>query len=419
MDRVILHCDCNGFFASVECVYRPELKEVPMAVCGDPESRHGIILAKNELAKKYGVTTAETIWQAKKKCPDLVLVPSHHGRYEEFSRRINRIYEEYTDLVEPFSIDESFLDVTGSVALFGDGKTIADTLRKRVREEIGVTISVGVSYNKFFAKLGSDYKKPDATTVISRENYQEILFPLPVSTLLYVGKSSREVLNRFGIHTVGDLALAKREDIVHYLGKNGESLWMNANGLDESPVKTRDEEREAQSVGNGMTFRRNLLGKKDILAGVRMLSDSVAARLRKQGLYCRTVQVTIRDPDFKTICRQKAVPHATHLADDILRCAYEILQERWDFSKPIRMLTITAEQLTDHPEERQLSFFEEPEAENNRLQKKENLESAIDKIRGRFGKGSLQYGNILQSDIVTSHKNEKDFEENHADLCEI
>ncbi|MBQ3259102.1 MAG: DNA polymerase IV, partial [Clostridia bacterium] len=180
MDRTILHCDCNNFFASVECVFRPELRDVPMAVCGDPKNRHGIVLAKNQLAKQYGIVTAETVWQAKRKCPELVLVPPHYDRYEEFSKRINEIYCEYTDRVEPFSVDESWLDVTGSQRLFGDGVTIADSLRRRVREEVGVTISVGVSFNKWFAKMGSDYRKPDATTPITRENYREILYPMPV-----------------------------------------------------------------------------------------------------------------------------------------------------------------------------------------------------------------------------------------------
>ena len=189
MDRTILHCDCNGFYASVECYFHPELKKVPMAVCGDPESRHGIILAKNELAKGYGVITAETVWQAKRKCPSLVLVPPRRKDYVAFSRRINAIYQEYTDLVEPFGIDESWLDVTASRRLFGDGKTIADTLRRRIREEVGVTISVGVSFNKVFAKLGSDYQKPDATTIIDRENFRQIVWPLPVEALLFVGKS--------------------------------------------------------------------------------------------------------------------------------------------------------------------------------------------------------------------------------------
>ncbi|MBR3640621.1 MAG: DNA polymerase IV, partial [Oscillibacter sp.] len=212
MERIILHCDLNSFFASVELLSRPELRDVPVAVSGDPASRHGIILAKNEPAKKFGVKTAETIWQAKKKCPDLVLLPSHHALYREYSKKVNAIYDEYTDLVEPFGIDESWLDVTHTLHLFGgDAKGLADALRARLREELGLTISVGVSFNKVFTKLGSDYKKPDATTVISPENWKEIVWPLPVGDLLFVGAAARKAFAQYGVETVGQLAACKRE----------------------------------------------------------------------------------------------------------------------------------------------------------------------------------------------------------------
>ena len=200
LDRIILHCDLNSFYASVELLSHPDLRDVPTAVCGDPSSRHGIILAKNEPAKKFGIKTAETIWQAKKKCPDLVLLPPHHNLYHAYSRRVNAIYDEYTDLVEPFGIDESWLDVTGTLHLFGgDAKVLADTLRRRVREELGLSLSVGVSFNKVFAKLGSDYKKPDATTLISRENWKEIVYPLSIRDLLFVGRAAAKVLNQYGV----------------------------------------------------------------------------------------------------------------------------------------------------------------------------------------------------------------------------
>ena len=223
-DRVILHCDCNAFYASVECLLHPAYRDVPMAVCGDPENRHGIILAKNERAKRFGVQTAETIWQARRKCPDLVLAPPHRDQYAIYSKRVNAIYQRYTDLVEPFGIDESWLDVTGSQRLFGSGPEIADRLRAEVQRETGLTISVGVSFNKIFAKLGSDYKKPDATTVISRENYRDIVYPLSVSALLYVGKSARETLQNMRIRTIGDLAHADRKALVASLGKIGGEL---------------------------------------------------------------------------------------------------------------------------------------------------------------------------------------------------
>ena len=219
MDRVIFHCDLNSFYASVELLDHPELKDRPAAVCGDPESRHGIILAKNELAKQYKVQTAETVWQARRKCPDLVLLPAHHWKYKEYSRKVNDIYERYTDLVEPFSIDESWLDVTGTLHLFGgDGKALADQIRRAVRQELGLTVSVGVSFNKVFAKMGSDYKKPDATTVITRENFQELLWPLPVTDLLFVGRAAARVLGGYGIRTIGDLARFDRDSLGEILG---------------------------------------------------------------------------------------------------------------------------------------------------------------------------------------------------------
>ena len=279
-DRVILHCDCNGFFASVEMLSRPELAGVPMAVAGDPESRHGIILAKNELAKGYGVKTAETIWQAKKKCPGLVLVPPHHQRYHEISRRVNQIYLDYTDLVDPFGIDESFLDVTGSMHLFPfTPRELADVIRARVRSEIGITISVGVSCCRVFAQLGSDYKKPDATTVIDRENFKEIVYPLPVSDMLFVGRRTAEQLRALGVLTVGDLAAADPVRLTALLGEAGGTLWRYANGNDHEPVGSYYARKRPKSVGNGMTFRRNIVGEGEIRAGAAAAEYALGKRI--------------------------------------------------------------------------------------------------------------------------------------------
>ena len=239
MDRIILHCDLNCFYASVELLSHPDLRDVPVAVCGDPSSRHGIILAKNEPAKQFGVKTAETIWQAKKKCPDLVLLPPHHDLYREYSKKVNAIYDEYTDLVEPFGIDESWLDVTHSLHLFGgDAKALADTLRQRMKRELGLTLSVGISFNKVFAKLGSDYKKPDATTLISRENWKEIVWPLPVGDLLYVGGAARKLLKQYGVETIGQLAGCKQDMLEALMGKMGVQLYEFANGLDDVPPES-------------------------------------------------------------------------------------------------------------------------------------------------------------------------------------
>ena len=281
MDRIILHCDLNSFYASVELRSHPDLRDVPTAVCGDPTSRHGIILAKNEPAKKFGVQTAETIWQARKKCPGLVLLPPHHSLYRQVSKQVNAIYEQYTDLVEPFGIDESWLDVTHTLHLFGgDAKALADHLRQRMRREMGLTLSVGVSFNKVFAKLGSDYKKPDATTVISQDNWKSLVWPLPVGALLYVGGAARKILAQFGVKTIGQLAACRRDALETLMGKMGGQLHDYANGLDTDPVRSRYEEEMVKSVGNGTTFPKNLTTAEQVRGGIAVLADSVATRLR-------------------------------------------------------------------------------------------------------------------------------------------
>lgn len=395
MDRTILHCDCNCFYASVECALKPELKSVPMAVGGDVESRHGIILAKNEAAKGFDIITGETVGSARHKCPGLVVVPPHHEIYAEYSRRINAMYAEYTDLVEKFGLDESFLDVTHSRRLFGDGKTIADTLRKRIREEIGITISVGVSFNKVFAKLGSDLKKPDATTCLLREDFKQKIYPLPVNMLLYVGKSTYDRLYKADIKTIGELAAADKKRLERMLGKQGIMLWEYANGLDSDPVKPIDAPEEIKSIGNSCTYKRNLVGLEDIRVGVSMLSDKIAARMRKKGLKCTTVQITLRDPEFKTITRQTTLAYPTSLSREISRAALELIEASWDIKKPIRMLGVSGSKLVAADGAVQLSLFENPD------EKSERLESAIDTIRQRYGTPAITRASIIGSDIGT------------------
>ncbi len=392
MDRVILHCDLNSFFASVELLSYPELQLVPVAVCGDPNSRHGIILAKNEPAKRLGVKTAETIWQAKQKAPGLILLPPHHGLYREYSRRINELYGQYSDLVEPFGVDESWLDITGSMHLFGgDAKAIADEIRQRVKEEFGLTLSVGVSFNKVFAKLGSDYQKPDATTVISPENWRELVWPLPITDLLYVGRAAAKTLRGIGIETIGQLAVAEVEMLEVLLGKLGRQLHDYANGIDKSPVRPQHEEEQVKSVGNGTTFPQNLTRWGEICTGLSVLSDSVAMRLRRHGLYCGGVQVTIRDAQFKTITRQKRLGESTHLMKDIYRAACELAESAWKAPTPIRMLTVTALYLTPDAESyHQMDLL--GAQETKRDEKQERLEKAMDAIRGKYGKDAISFG---------------------------
>ncbi|MEA4969431.1 MAG: DNA polymerase IV [Candidatus Pelethousia sp.] len=402
MERTILHCDCNGYFASVECIARPELWDVPMAVCGDPKNRHGVILAKNELAKGYGIVTAETVWQALRKCPNLTLVRPHHEKYREYSRRINAVYQQYTDQVEAFSVDESWLDVTASLHLFGTGKEIADELRRRIRTEIGLTISVGVSFCKTFAKLGSDYKKPDATTEITRENFRDILWPLPARSMLYVGRAAEETLLKGGIRTIGDIAEAGKGRLRSLLGRTGETIWEYACGLDEEPVKRIGEEEATKSIGCGLTFSRDLVGLKDIRAGLTMLSDTIGTRLRRQGLCCTTVQVQIKNPQLQVICRQKRLEAGTNSTREILEAALSIVQASWRMNAPIRMLTVTAAGLSTDGTA-QLSLFDlgaEKRCHN------EKLDSAMDAIRAKFGESAISYGNTLHQDIIYKQDDE-------------
>ncbi|WP_206459567.1 DNA polymerase IV [Anaerovorax sp. IOR16] len=407
MDRIILHCDMNGFYASVELLSLPQLRNRPMAVCGNPDSRHGIILAKNEPAKAYGIVTAETVWQAKRKCPELVLVPPHHDQYKSYSNQINHIYHRFTDLIEPFSIDESWLDVTASTNLFGDGCEIADCIRRTVRKELGLTLSVGVSFNKIFAKMGSEYKKPDATTLISRENFKQILWPLPVGQLFFVGKATAEKLMATGIRTIGDLAIANRNVIHSLLGKLGDQLYDYANGLEDSPVARFCERQTLKSVGNSITFRRDLVGKSDIKKAVTALSDTVSSRLRNYKLQCWGVKIDIKDPYFKIISRQKQLYFATNLGEEIAKAAMELIEKNWNLFDPIRLLTVTAIHLEKEGEEEQLSLFAQ---ENHDRKKQEGIERTMDAIRKKYGGSAITFGGLIHNDIGISYGEEKEDE---------
>ena len=389
--RTILHCDCNSYFASVEAMLDPSLKGLPLAVAGDPQSRHGVVVAASMEAKKYGVRTTDTVYAAKKKCPDLVVVMPHHSKYSEVSEMINRIYLEYTDLVEPFSVDESFLDLTGSPALRNrTGKEIADELRRRVKLEIGVTISVGVSFNKCFAKLASDMKKPDATTVIMPEDVENTVWPLPVSDLLFVGKSTAASLGRIGIVTIGDIARSGKDKMSELLGKHGAGLWDYASGNDTEPVRSYYDEREVKSIGNNFTFSRDLITPEDIRAGINMLAASVSGRLRRKGFLAGSVQVSIKDPDLKTIQRQRTLDVPTHLQREIAEIAFELVETNRNGSA-VRLLGISCSELVPESEAvTQMSLFEGTGSTDR--QRQEKLEDAVASIKKRMGKDSITLG---------------------------
>lgn len=376
MERSILHVDCNKFYASVECLYRPEIRDKPVAVGGNPETRHGIILTKNELASKYGLTVGEPIWKAKQKCPDLVIVPPNYPLYLRFSQLTRKIYEDYSDFIEPFGLDECWLDVTGCTR---PAVEIAEEIRVRVKQELGITVSVGVSFNKVFAKLGSDYKKPDAITVIDRNNYKQIVWGLPCGDLLMVGRSAQKKLNAYGINTIGDLANTEPSVLKALLGKNGEMLHSFANGTENSPVKHKDEISNVKSVGNSTTAPRDLVNEEDVRTVFRVLCESVSARLREKGLKGRVVTVFVRDKELSSFTRQMKMPANTDISTEIFYYAMMLFRANYMWNKPIRSLGVSVSDFDTVFEQ----FDLDGTVENR--EKQEKIEQTIDSLRRRFG----------------------------------
>ncbi|SMD07365.1 DNA polymerase Y family protein [Sporomusa malonica] len=382
--RTILHCDLNNFYASAECLYNPAIRDKPVIVCGDAEARHGIVLAKNQIAKKAGVKTGDVIWEAKQKCPGLVQVSADFRKYLRFSRLARAIYADYTDQIESFGIDECWLDVTGSTGLFGDGPTIADTIRQRFKDELGLTASVGVSYNKIFAKIGSDMKKPDATTIITENNYRDKVWPLPVGELLYVGRSTGQKLQNRAIRTIGDLAKADTHKLKLLLGIWGETLWSFANGYDSAPVRLTGEESLIKSVGNSTTTVRDLINDTDVKLIIYVLAESVAARLRKHGLKCKTVSISVRDKELYSFERQGKLSGSTFVSGEIAEKAMELFSANYCWGKPIRSLGVRGADLVTAAGNIQLDLFDDSKPEV------EELERTIDNLRKRFGHYSVQ-----------------------------
>lgn len=384
MGRAILHIDMNSCYASIECLHHPEIRHLPVAVGGDVEARHGIILAKNELAKRAGVKTGEALWQAKQKCPDLVIVPPHYQLYLRFSRMARAIYAEYTDLIEPFGLDEAWIDVTGS-GVFGDAVEIAETIRNRVKFELGITVSIGVSFNKIFAKLGSDYKKPDAVTVFGKDDYREKVWPLPVEELLYVGSATTRKLHARCIRTIGDLAQTDPSLLHSWLGKMGYVLHAFANGNDPSPVAPLGEEAIIKSIGNSTTTPRDLTCEEDVNIIFYVLAESVAARMRENGFRAKTVQISLRDTDLFSFERQCKLESPSCLASELHDAGMRLLRDHYRFRKPLRSVGIRGMDLVPIQTAMQLNFFEDPV----RREKRERLEVAVDELRRRFGHAAV------------------------------
>ena len=380
--RSVLHIDMNACYASIECLYDPSIRNLPVAVGGDVEARHGIILAKNQIAKRFGVKTGEALWQAKQKCPELHIVPPHFDRYLRFSRMAREIYADYTDLVEPFGLDEVWCDVTGTQKLRERGlEALANEIRERVKFELGITVSVGASWNKIFAKLGSDYKKPDAVTVFTPENYRDKVWPLPASDLLGVGRATERKLASRGIRTIGDIAAAPPSMLRGFLGKWGLILHDFAAGYDSSPVARAGDEAVIKSIGNSTTTPRDLCCDEDAGIVYWMLCESVAERMRESGFLCRGVQLHIRDNELASFERQLKLDSPTCLASTLHEAAMRLLRENWDWHKPLRSIGVRATDLLPASTPVQCSIFEDSE----RQEKRERLERSVDDLRRRFG----------------------------------
>ncbi len=390
MDRSVLHIDCNKFYASVECLHRPEIRNLPVVVGGDVELRHGIVLTKNEIASKYGIKTGEAIWQAKQKCPKLVVVKPNFPLYMRFSKLARDIYGDYTDQIEPFGLDECWLDVTGSGAL-GDGMMIAEEIRKRVKFELGITVSIGVSYNKIFAKLGSDYKKPDAVTQFSRQNFKELVWPLPASDLLYVGHSTMKRLMNCGLYTIGDVAGCTPDYMHTLLGKAGYMLHSFANGRDNEPVARADDTAVIKSIGNSSTAPRDLENDSDVKIMMYVLTESVARRMREQGFRCKTVCISVRDNDLYSFTRQCKLAQYTANTKEIAEKSIELFRKNYKWLRPVRSVGVSCTDFEHENSVFQLDFYGSYE---KRL-RAESLDKTVDGLKSRFGNFCIQRGLML------------------------
>lgn len=405
MDRVILHCDLNNFYASVEQKAHPEYDGMPLAVCGNPEVRHGIVLAKNMLAKAAGVQTGEAIWISRKKCPGIVFVPPHYDEYVRYSKEVFDIYTEFTDRVESFGLDECWLDVTGSLRLFGcDGKALADRIRETVKERTGLTISVGVSFTKVLAKLGSDLKKPDATVLLPRESYMDIIGDMSPSELIMIGKSTSAKLDKLGIHTIRALAAADRDMLRDHFGIIADKMSDAARGVEKEEVRLYNDRRAPKSVSHGTTTPRDMTTEEDVRIVVYALAELVAMRLRRYGFSAEGVGITVREA--ATLSHKSAqctLPSPTSNAATIAENALALLPKLHTFPAPLRAVSVAATKLSDGSMT-QLSLFD-----SERDEREEKLEKSIDDIRGKYGYKAVKRGLMLKNDLANNLHEDDDF----------
>lgn len=397
MERIIFHIDCNKFYASVECLHRPEIRNKPVAVGGSEQSRHGIILTKNEIASKYDLKVGEPLWSARKKCPNLVIVPPNFPLYMRFSKEVRRILEDYTDIIEPFGIDESWIDVSAVAHLYGGGERLANIIRERVKAELGITVSIGVSFNKVFAKLGSDYKKPDAVTVISKENFKQIVWPLPANDLLYIGSATYRTLQKHYRYTIGDVAKTDLKTLQKWFGKVGIMLHSYANGYDLTPVCKSELMPSIKSISNSTTLPRDLKNFDEVKAVVFVLAESVGRRLREQGFKCSVVKIHLRDKDLCTVSTQKKLKYPTDITREISKTACSLFLNNYKFDKPIRSLGVSVTDFCAVDCPLQYDFFVDAEKKN----KLERLDKTVDTLKKRYGNFALQNASLLKSVDIT------------------
>lgn len=389
-DRVILHCDANNFFASVETISKPELLGKPVAVSGNPKKRTGIILAKNECAKKFGVKTGEPIWEALQKCPNLVLLPPHHDLYEVYSQNLKEIYLSYTDRVESFGIDECWLDVTGSQKLFGSGFEIAETIRKRVKEELKITVSIGVSFCKLFAKIGSDLKKPDAITVISKQNFKDIIYPLPINATLGIGRKSEQALTKLGVFTIGEYVLLPDSTLEAKFGKPGIELKNKLLGFDNDPVKL--EQPPPKSIGNGTTTVVDIITREEINSTIDFLTEKIAERLRERNFLAYGVGVSLKTNEFKTQHKEKKFFEPTSSSIVLAQRAMEIVDSFWDYKQLVRSVRVRTFALVSEDSFIQTSLFTD--------KKKQGIGYGLDLIRSKYGDKSITLASTLKKNYL-------------------
>lgn len=392
--RAILHSDQNSYYASVEMMLDPSLRGKAVAVCGATEERHGIVLAKSEKAKKCGVKTGMVNWEARQLCPDLVLVPPHYDQYLKYSKLAQNIYQRYTDLIEPFGMDECWLDVTDSRWSGGEPMAIAERIRRSVREELGLTVSIGVSFNKVFAKLGSDMKKPDAITEITLENYREKVWPLPASDMIYCGRATTAKLAKYGIHTIGDIATTDPEFFQRLMGVNGLALWRYASGTDTSRVMHKDYVAPIKSIGHGITCVADLVDEEEVWKVIFELAQDVGHRLRVHGLAARGVELWVRGNDLMGAQYRGHLPVLTQLPSEIAAGAFKLFRERYSWATKVRAVTVRATSLVPQAMPDQLSLF----VDAQRLERRERLQNAVEAVRERYGKKALTYA-VLMGDL--------------------